>query len=101
VTGGGHSTPETRIVGLDRRFFSHPVPDRGPCLGAKLCDVISGDDVTGFDAVRSVAVLPRASVLFFGCGGTPHGRGIFAELRYVQGSAVRVREGGSKTNNNR
>jgi hypothetical protein len=38
-----------------------------------------GSDVTGFDAVRVGRSMPRAPVPFFGCGGTPHGRGSFAE----------------------
>jgi hypothetical protein len=57
--------------------------------------ITSGSDVTVFDALRSIAVdLERQS--FFGCVGTPHGRGSFAELRYVRGSAVRAREGGKQ-----
>jgi hypothetical protein len=38
-----------------------------------------GSDVTVFDAVRVGRGMPRAPVPFFGCGGTPHGRGSFAE----------------------
>jgi hypothetical protein len=46
-----------------------------------------GSDVTGFDAVRVGRVMPRAPVPFFGCGGTPHGRGSFAE-RTVSGGRL-------------
>jgi hypothetical protein len=46
-----------------------------------------GSDVTGFDAVRVGRGMPRASVPFFGCGGTPHGRGSFAE-RTVSGGRL-------------
>jgi hypothetical protein len=53
-----------------------------------------GSDVTGFDAVRVGRGMPRAPVPFCGCGGTPHGRGSFAE-RTVSGGRLRKR--GSKT----
>jgi hypothetical protein len=41
--------------------------------------ITCGSDVTGFDAVRVGRGMPRAPVPFCGCGGTPHGRGSFAE----------------------
>jgi hypothetical protein len=41
--------------------------------------ITCGSDVTGFDAVRVGCGMPRAPVPFCGCGGTPHGRGSFAE----------------------
>jgi hypothetical protein len=43
-------------------------------------------DLTPFRFGRGIA---SSASPFFGCGGTPHGRGSFAELRYVRGSAVR------------
>jgi hypothetical protein len=43
--------------------------------------VTSGGDVTGSDLTPVGRGLPRAPVPFFGCGGTPHGRGSSAELR--------------------
>jgi hypothetical protein len=46
-----------------------------------------GSDVTGFDAVRFGRGMPRAPVPFCGCGGTPHGRGSFAE-RTVSGGRL-------------
>jgi hypothetical protein len=53
--------------------------------------ITSGSDVTVFDAVRSIAVSLERQSLFSAVVG--HGRGSFAELRYVRGSAVRAREG--------
>jgi hypothetical protein len=46
-----------------------------------------GSDVTGFDAVRVGRGMPQAPVPFCGCGGTPHGRGSFAE-RMVSGGRL-------------
>jgi hypothetical protein len=46
-----------------------------------------GSDVTGFDGVRVGRRMPRAPVPFFGCGGTPHGRGSLAE-RTVSGGRL-------------
>jgi hypothetical protein len=46
-----------------------------------------GSDVTGFDAARVGRGMPRAPIPFFGCGGTPHGRGSFAE-RTVSGGRL-------------
>jgi hypothetical protein len=46
-----------------------------------------GSDVTGFDAVRVIRSMPQAPVPFFGCGGTPHGRGSLAE-RMVSGGRL-------------
>jgi hypothetical protein len=58
--------------------------------------ITSGSDVTGFDAVQVGRGMPRAPVPFFGCGGTPHGRGSFAE-RTVSGGRLSGRgKGGSK-----
>jgi hypothetical protein len=63
-----------------RRFSSYPVPDSGPCSGAKLCDdhfrVVTSRDCDLTPVGRG---MPRAPVRFFGCGGTPHGRGSSAE----------------------
>jgi hypothetical protein len=39
----------------------------------------SGGDVTGCDLTPVGRGMPRAPVPFFGCGGTPHGRGSSAE----------------------
>jgi hypothetical protein len=49
--------------------------------------ITCGSDVTGFDAVRVGRGMPRAPVPFCGCGGTPHGRGSFAE-RTVSGGRL-------------
>jgi hypothetical protein len=54
------------------------------------CNIVTftcGSDVTGFDAVRVGRGMPRAPVPFWGCGGTPHGRGSFAE-RTVSGGRL-------------
>jgi hypothetical protein len=51
------------------------VPARAPNYVTITC----ASDVTGFDAVRVGRGMPRAPVPFCGCGGTPHGRGSFAE----------------------
>jgi hypothetical protein len=60
--------------------------------------ITCGSDVTGFDAVRVGRGMPRAPVPFCGCGGTPHGRGSFAE-RTVSGGRLSGRgKRGSKTN---
>jgi hypothetical protein len=56
-----------------------------------------GSDVTGFDAVRVGRGMPRAPVTFFGCGGTPHGRGSFAERTVFGGRLSGRRKEGSKT----
>jgi hypothetical protein len=56
VIGGDHSTPENPDGRLSR---------------------LIGSGVT--DAVRVGRGMPRAPVPFCGCGGTPHGRGSFAE----------------------
>jgi hypothetical protein len=46
-----------------------------------LCGVTitSGGDVTGCNLTPVGRGMPRAPVPFFGCGGTPHGRGSSAE----------------------
>jgi hypothetical protein len=46
-----------------------------------------GSDVTGLDVGRVGRGMPRAPVPFCGCGGTPHGRGSFAE-RTVSGGRL-------------
>jgi hypothetical protein len=58
----------------------------------------SGGDVTGFDLTPVGRGMPRAPVPFFGCGGTPHGRGSSAELRRpgVSCQGAGKGEGGSK-----
>jgi hypothetical protein len=84
VSGGGHSTPEIRIVGRRRvrtggafpltRFLT-AVPARAP----NYVTITSGGDVTGLDLTPVGRGMPRTPVPFFGCGGTPHGRGSSAE----------------------
>jgi hypothetical protein len=49
--------------------------------------ITCGSDVTGFDAVRVGRGMPRVPVPFYGGGGTPHGRGSFAE-RTVSGGRL-------------
>jgi hypothetical protein len=41
--------------------------------------ITSGGDVTGCNLTPVGRGMPRAPVPFFGCGGTPHGRGSSAE----------------------
>jgi hypothetical protein len=55
-----------------------------------------GSDVTGFDAVRVGRGMPRAPVSFCGCGGTPHGRGSFAERTVSGGRLSRRGKGVAK-----
>jgi hypothetical protein len=63
--------------------FLTAVPARAP----NYVTITYGSDVTGFDAVRVGRGMPRAPVPFCGCGGTPHGRGSFAE-RTVSGGRL-------------
>jgi hypothetical protein len=60
--------------------------------------ITCGSDVTGFDAVRVGRGMPRAPVPFCGCGGTPHGRGSFAERTVSGGRRSGRGKRGSKTN---
>jgi hypothetical protein len=56
-------------------------------LAPNIVTITYGSDVTGFDAVRVGRGMPRAPFPFCGCGGTPHGRGSFAE-RAVSGGRL-------------
>jgi hypothetical protein len=56
-------------------------------LNMNVVTITCGSDVTGFDAVRVGCGMSRAPVPFCGCGGTPHGRGSFAE-RTVSGGRL-------------
>jgi hypothetical protein len=55
--------------------------------------ITHGSDVTGFDAVRVGRGMPRAPVPFFGCGGTPQGRGSFTERTVSGGMGVAKQAG--------
>jgi hypothetical protein len=56
-------------------------------LAPNIVTITYGSDVTGFDAGRVGRGMPRAPFPFCGCGGTPHGRGSFAE-RTVSGGRL-------------
>ncbi|KAH0818395.1 hypothetical protein GEV33_004395 [Tenebrio molitor] len=64
--------------------FLTAVPARAP----NYVTITYGSDVTGFDAVRVGRGMPRAPVPFCGCGGTPHGRGSFAERGCRRGARL-------------
>jgi hypothetical protein len=51
--------------------------------------ISSGGDVTGCNLTPVGRGMPRAPVPFFGCGGTPHGRGVTASRGQLSGRGVR------------